>query len=78
MLNYSNFVSCSVSENKNEFILIFRQLAPVLDAEGKFIESAANTLSEIVMNRDTAVALSKLLNDAVSTLQVVGQGNPLQ
>ena len=71
MLNYVNAISCSVSDNKNEYVLTFRQLHPSIDSEGKVTDTIVDTVSEIVLNHDTAVALHKLLEGALSTTTVV-------
>ncbi len=62
MLSYTNSVSCSVSENKNEYVLMFRQVHPVVDSKGKVVETNDDLIAEIVMNSDTAIGLKDMLN----------------
>lgn len=62
MLSYSNSVSCSISENKNEYVLMFRQVHPVVDSKGNVTDTIDDLIAEVVMNRDTAIGLRDLLN----------------
>ena len=62
MLSYSNSISCSSNENKNEFILTFRQVHPVVDLKGNITETAEELVSEIVLNRDVALGLKLMLD----------------
>lgn len=71
MLNYVNSVSCTVSENKNEFILTFRQLHPIIGADGNVKERAEDVVSELVMNHELALALKTILDGALSTESIV-------
>lgn len=64
MLSYANAASFSISDNKNEFILTFRQVHPVIEPDGKPKETASDVVSEIVMNLDMALALKGLLDNA--------------
>lgn len=66
MLNYVNSVSCSTNENQNEFILTFRQVHPVITSDGQIKENAEDVVSEIVMNRDFAVALKAILDKTIT------------
>lgn len=62
MLSYTNSVSCSISENKNEYVLMFRQVHPVVDSKGNVTDTIDDLIAEVVMNRDTATGLKEMLN----------------
>ena len=66
MLNYVNSVSCTTNENKSEFILTFRQIHPVISADGKIKDNADDVVSEIIMNHELAIALKNMLEGVVS------------
>ncbi len=66
MLNYVNSISCTTNDNKNEFILTFRQIHPFISADGKIKENIEDVVSEIVMNHELAVALKGLLDGILS------------
>ncbi len=66
MLNYANSVSCSTSGSKNEFILTFRQIHPVIAADGTSNTNAEEMVAEIVMNHEMAAALKTILEGALS------------
>lgn len=66
MLNYVNSVSCTTNENKNEFILTFRQIHPFVGADGTIKENVETVVSEIVMNHDLAVGLKGLIDKVLS------------
>ncbi len=68
MLNYVNSLSCSASENKNEFFLTFRQLHPIIASDGTVKETAEDLVSELVMNRDLAIALNRILSTALGDI----------
>ena len=70
-MNYVNSITCSVSDNRNEFSLVFRQLRPLVSSDGKLSGNAEETISELVMNRDTAIALKTILDGALSAPPVV-------
>lgn len=67
MLNYVNSISCSVNDNRNEFVLAFRQLYPVLAADGTIKESGEVLVSELVMGRELVDALRRILDGALSS-----------
>lgn len=71
MLNYVNSVSCTTNENKNEFILTFRQVHPIVGADGAIKEKAEELVSEIVMNHELALALKGILEQVLPNESVV-------
>lgn len=71
MLIYSNSFSLSVSDNKNECILSFKQNYPNLGDKGEVKNILTETIAEIALNKDGAVALCSLLNNALGDNQIV-------
>lgn len=71
MLNYVNSVSCSTSDKKTEIILTFRQVHPIVAADGSISGNAEELISEIVMNHDLALALKTMLDKAISSESIV-------
>ena len=61
MLQYANGFSASVNDSKNEFMIFFKQRAPVIGDDGSLVNTVSEDVAEVVMNKDSFLALRQLL-----------------
>lgn len=71
MLSYANTFTYSVSESGNEIILTFKQNYPRLDGKGNLQSITSESVAEIVLNREGAVALRSLLDSSLKSEKIV-------
>lgn len=67
MLTYANSFSCSVNQNKTEYILTMRQISPEIGEDGKLAKLKTETVSQFVLNVESAVSLCALLNAVINS-----------
>lgn len=65
MINYANNFAVSASDNKNEFILFFRQTSPVVETDGTVSRVEMEEVSRIVLNKDGLKAFRQLIDGVV-------------
>lgn len=63
MINYANNFAVSASDNKNEFILFFRQNSPVVEADATVSRVETEEVSRIVLNKDGLRAFRQLIDN---------------
>lgn len=54
MMNYTNRFSCSVNNNKTEFIFTFYQDQPIINAKGEVESVNTEEATSVVMTTDLA------------------------
>ena len=65
MVNYANNFAVSASDNKNEFILLFRQSTPIIETDGTISRIEVEEISRIVLNKDGLKAFRQLVDGIV-------------
>lgn len=64
MYIYANGFTIAVSENKNEYMLSFRQIHPSIDPQGNVKENISESVADVVMSKDGFIALCTLLKNS--------------
>lgn len=67
MLTYANSFSCSVNQNKTEYILTMRQISPEIGEDGKLSKLKAETISQFALNAEGAASLCALLSAVINS-----------